>query len=289
MIALLLVLIALGVDALLVRRPQTAFEPWLRGAFGQLHARLWRGSAATHVALFAVLLALLLIGLYVLLGLAGRGWVWLADLAVLVYFFRPRALDREVDRYLEAGHAEDRRRCDERLRAGVCDGSAASEAGIVPVLATQALDRWFAPLFWFFLLGFAGLVFHRAISALARPPDGERGDLAALAMARHIGAVLDLIPAHLMVFALALAAHLDPVLEAWRSYRREVGHHVLRLGFVGAAFSRLCADVDAADDGFVDEAAMRAHPLLLARNLLGRVLLVWLALVALIELARLYR
>jgi AmpE protein len=102
--------------------------------------------------------------------------------------------------------------------------------------------------------------------------------------------VLDWPVAQLMTIALALAANFDAVFSAWRDWH--AGGVRLDTGFLAAA-ARASVDVEIADDDtdLPDGDAIAATPALLelrdAMSLVWRVLLLWLAVIAIVVIAHL--
>ena len=207
-------------------------------------------------------------------------------LAVLIYTWGPRDLDLDVDAVIEARDVTERRAAAAALfpEGGepVIEGPSLVEA-----VFRCALWRWFGVLFWFLLLGAAGAMLYRLVSLSAQgeaqrvlPP--AQGDAA-----RTFIALLNWPVAHLMTFGLALAANYDRVLGAWRDW---YGNGGLRLdtGFLGAA-ARVSVDCELAEeDAYAIDGPAQAPALLELRDamsLVWRVLLLWLAVLAIFVLA----
>ncbi len=217
-------------------------------------------------------------------GLHGR-WLGVPALAfgvlVLCWAWGPRDLDLDVEAALDAQEPEARRLAFARLDVPD-DGSAdAAPAVLVGTLARAGLRRWFGVLFWFLLLGPLGAVLYR-LSVLAT------AQAAVAASARAWLALLEWPVAQLMAFSMALAGNFDAVLRAWRESggsRRPVPD----TGFLEAAAR---AAVPAATAAAPPPVVPGIVPLLRdlpelrdAMSLLWRVLLIWLAVLALMVLA----
>lgn len=250
-----------------------------------------------------------------LLILAGLQWwlsLWLyglpgflLQLAVLFLCWGPRDLDLDVEALASAPDADSRRQALVELSEG-CVDCAASGTPLVHTVFRQGLSRWFGVLFWFLLLGAFGALMYRLTQLAARErdaaPEGQREPL------RQFALLLDWAPAQLMCLALALAAHFDAVLAAWRDWHagRGQGWFVLDLGFLDAAARASVREElieDALDEGLpppseielagneaslasagqIPEGALRE--LRDAMSLVWRVLLVWLSVLALFVLA----
>lgn len=207
-------------------------------------------------------------------------------LAVLIYTWGPRDLDLDVDAVIEARENDARRQAASALfpEGGdpVLEGPALVEA-----VFRCALWRWFGVLFWFLLLGAAGALAYRLASLSAQGEAQRTLPPAQSAAARWFIAALDWPVAHLMTFGLALAANFDRVLSAWRDWHAHGGLR-LDLGFLGAA-ARASVDCELAEeDAYAIDGPAQAPALLELRDamsLVWRVLLLWLAVIALFVIA----
>ncbi len=238
------------------------------------------------------------------------GWLYglpafLLQLVVLFLCWGPRDLDLDVEALASAPDADARRQALVELSEG-CVDCATSGTPLVHTVFRQGLARWFGVLFWFLLLGAFGALLYRLAQLAARErdaaPEGQREPL------RQFALLLDWAPAQLMCLALALAAHFDAVLAAWRDWHagRGEGWLVLDLGFLDAAARASVREElieDALDAGLpppleaeltgadaatasaaeIPEGALRE--LRDAMSLVWRVLLVWLSVLALFVLA----
>lgn len=264
----------------------TAWARWLDAQLGG--GDFWRGRWGLLLTLGLVLL---LVGL-LQAGLGGRmyglpGFVF--AVAVLFYSWGPRDLDLDVEAVIDAPDADGKRAAAAHLYPA---GTAPALEGpaLVEAVFAGALRRWFGVLFWFLLLGPFGALGYR-LAALAAEgethaalPEGQG------AGARWLLAVMDWPVAQLMTLALALVANFDTVFTAWREWH--AGGVRLGIGYLGAA-ARASVDCELAEeDAYVVDAggeAQPAPPALLelrdAMSLVWRVLLLWLAVLALFVLA----
>jgi AmpE protein len=252
---------------------------WLTRNTGQGAA--WQGRYGIALAIAPVLLIVgilqwLLDGpVYGLVGL-------LFDIAVLVYAWGPRDLDVDVEAVIDAHDPPTRRTAIARLgltgEAAALDGPALVEA-----VFRNALERWFGVLFWFLLLGPVGAMLYRLTVLAAQdawadlPPANRDG-------ARRLKAALEWPVAQLMTLAMALVGNFDTVFSTWR----EAGgtRFGLDTGFLGSAARasvrcELAEEAEEyAEEGMVQ--AMRELPELRdAMSLVWRILLLWLAVLAL--------
>jgi AmpE protein len=221
-----------------------------------------------------------------------RSWLYtLAALAfavlILFYALGPRELERDFEAILKEDDPAARAAAAANLRS-VPDGAPRefTAAELVEAAVTASLRRRFGVLFWFFLLGPAGALGYR-LAWVTADSDGERIDPRTRHAARRFALVLDWIPAHLMVLAMALVSDFDAVIGTWRAWHSQPGRSGWELDpdFLAAvARSGVDADIRAGDGpnlSTLDPISELAD----ARRLMQRVLIVWLAVVALIVLA----
>lgn len=243
--------------------------------------------------LLVVGLPVLLVGL---LQLALRQSLWgipgfVFATLLLFYCWGPRDLDLDVDAIVDAPDAERKRDAAASLLAAdaVTDGRSLDGYALIDGVFTGAMRRWFGPLLWFLLLGPAGALLYRIGALLGSDPAHADAPTAQREAARWLLAVLEWPVAQLMTLALALAANFDAVFGAWRDWH--AGGVRLDTGFLGAA-ARASVDIEIADDDtdVSDGNAMAATPALLelrdAMSLIWRMLLLWLAVLALFVIAR---
>ena len=217
-----------------------------------------------------------------------QGWLLVvAALAfavlILFYTFGPRELESDFEAVLHNDDPATRLVIAQNLRS-VPDGAprAFTAPELVEAAVMASLRRRFGVLFWFFLLGPAGALGYRLTWVTT-----ETSDPRTRHAARRFAYALDWVPAHLMVLAMALVSNFDAVAGTWRAWHGQPGHSMENLdpGFLAAvARSGVDADIEAGDGPSTD-----THDPLIeladARRLMLRVLIVWLAVVALIVLA----
>lgn len=247
----------------------------------------WRGRYGIVVALLPPLLAVLLFQLALdepLLGLAGLVFA----VAVLFYTWGPRDLDVDVDALLSAGDAAARQAAAQQLGAASTDAPA-----LVAAVFRGARRRWFGVLFWFLLLGPFGAVLYRLSALSADGPASELLPSATASGARWLQAMLDWPVDQLMTLAMALVGNFDTVVGAWKD---NGGASLdLEAGFlVAAARASVRAEVAEEARDYVEEGVagtamavqMGEMPEVRdAMSLAWRILLSWLAVLALFVLA----
>lgn len=257
---------------------QAATQRWM----GPAHERSSSYRLAALVLLLVVACALLQMALArVLFGLPG----FVFAVLVLYYCWGPRDLDADVDGVLKAPDGERRLAAAQALRPDPALQTLPLEsAALVEATFASALSRWFGVLFWFVVLGPAGALGYRLVQLLARhaalrPLMGDAQNEVLERTAR----LLDWAPAHLVALTLALVSDFDAVIGTWRDYHAAPGRGVftLDLGFLAVlARAGVNADVEAGD-GYAQDVADPLAELADARRVLRRVLVAWLAVLAL--------
>ncbi|MBN8224549.1 MAG: regulatory signaling modulator protein AmpE [Xanthomonadales bacterium] len=263
------------------------FAHWLEwlGAHASEGA-FWRRRHGIWLALLPPVLALALIQFALGGRLFGLGSLVLGVL-VLVWTWGPRDLDTDVEAVLDAQDPQARRDCLARLAPE--PGVALAQGSELPgATMRSALRRWFAPLLWFLLLGPAGALLYRLVEratladAGLLPAENAEG-------ARTLLRWLEWPVAQLMALALALAGNFDRVFRAWRGAGGDRWQ-------ADSAFLEACARAavrgelaEEADDYLREGQPLPETGDLVelrdAMSLVWRMLLLWLALLALLIIA----
>ncbi|WP_240095870.1 hypothetical protein [Thermomonas flagellata] len=218
--------------------------------------------------------------------LPGAAAAALLGALVLAWSWDPRGLDRDVAAVTAATDAAGRHAAAARLWP---PGAAARQepSALVEALFASARRRWFGPLLWFLLLGPAGALLYRLLALAAAEESPMQAD------ARRGLALLDWPVSQAMAVALAVAGDTAAALGAWREpgafgLRTRVLEHAARAGVRG----QIAAEVaDYAESGLTPATALAevfgpCPSLSEGRRLLWRMLLLWLAVPALVVLAR---
>lgn len=267
---------------------------WYRGWLQWLNAQFpegsfWRGRYGIALAL---LLPLLVVGLLQLAldeplwGLVGL----LFDIAVLFVCWGPRDLDVDVAEVLDAPDPASRRAAAARLYP---PGDAVGMEGgsLVEAVFRSGVRRWFGVLFWFWVLGPFGALLYR-LAVLAAESGAELLPHATRDGARTLQALLEWPVVQLVALSLALVGNFDSVMAAWRdksalgldgrlldaaaraSVRSEIAEEVADYAETGVSAATAIAEV------FGELPELRD-----AMSLVWRVLVLWLAVIALFVLA----
>ncbi len=273
---------------------------WLDARFPE-GENLWRGRYGVLFAVLPPLLPVMLFQIALYTPLAGVVGL-LFGMAALFYVWGPRDLDQDVSILVDSEEVESRRASASRL--GLNDDVAMADGGaMVEAVFGSALRRWFGVLFWFLLLGASGAVLYRLVQ-LAAEGDAVEGDAVEGGVAerlpastrdgaRALLALLDWPVAQLMTLSLALVGNFDTVIGAWKDAdgaRFQRGHAFL------AAVARASVRCEVAEEAhdLIEEgnapgnawAQLGELPELRdAMSLVWRILLLWLAIVALFVVA----
>lgn len=281
---LLAILVVLGLSTAAPDLARLRDYSWLNGWVARLDRvnrpnGYWRAAGGllftigVPVGAVALLQWLLAPGLNGVLGFA-------LGIGVLFYCFGPRDLDQDIADYVEGADPEARAAAAEALHLDAGPGF----GPVVDAVFEAALKRWFGVMFWFLAFGAAGAALYRLTQLVADHPALHRqlpeGQVRA---ARRLWAALSFLPAHLMSLALALASDFDSVVKAWRNHHDAHGEGWLHLdlGFLTAAARAL---VDADDLDPVDAGSGAAVAARQAQQLVWRVLIAWLAALAVVVL-----
>jgi AmpE protein len=267
------------------------FVSWLGMLKSVLNGQsLWQGRFAALLAVI-VPVALVMIIQYGLSGhLFGLPWFFFS-LMILIYTWGPRDLDLDVDKIIDSSDSESRRHHASRLFSEN-EEPAFEGPALVEAVFKCALWRWFGVLFWFLVFdvfgyGAAGALLYR-LTSLSAQGQSEKISTPAQRDAAHLfAACLNWPVAHLMTLGMALAANFDAVLSAWRDWWATGGMR-LDIGFLGAA-ARASVDCELAEEDALATDGPAQAPALLelrdAMSLVWRILLLWLAILALFVLA----
>ena len=221
-------------------------------------------------------------------------------LAVLFYCWGPRDLDVDVEAVLEASDNESHQTA-LRTLAGEATPLPDDASGTVALVFRAAKRRWFGVLFWFLLLGPFGALLYRLAQRGTEAAAREHLPPAHATAYARLLAILEWPVAQAMTLALALAGTFDAVYGAWRDWHNARREHELDFdaSFLDAAAQASVRrehaqreaeiDVDATEPGIeapIDDAAPLSRAALgEAMGLAWRILIVWLAALALFVLA----
>ena len=279
------------------------YAAWIRWLHDKLEGKaVWRSRPGLALAVLPPLVPVI----------AVQAWLYTPFLnpvalvfgvAMLFYCWGPRDLDLDVEAVMQAPDSNARRLAAARLWTD--DAQPWPHGGRVPPQAQtaslephaligavfrNALRRWFGPLFWFLLLGPVGALGYRL---LALSIDGEAAhELPPRAPTRaaRVLAMLDWPVAQLMTLAMALVGDFDGVRNAWRENggaRFDPDADFLCAAGRASVRSELADDAqDYVAEGIATQAALAARmgdlpELRDAMSLAWRILVVWLALIAL--------
>lgn len=298
-VTLIAVVIALVIGHTMPALASLRRYDWLVGWLDWLDAQAgdnvaWRSGWGLLLALAVPLLPVLLLQLALrndMYGLPG----FLFAVLMLFYAWGPRDLDHDVDAVAAATDAAARRDTAMRLYPEREDVSL-DGGELVGAVFRCALWRWFGVLFWFLLLGPFGALLYRLVALCAQGEARKRLPEGSAQAASAVLAVLDWPVAQLMTLAMALVGDFDSVLGAWKDNGGASftsGNGFLTAAARASVRSELAEEaMDEAGNGF-DPGAGTLSPagapglpeLRDAMSLVWRILLSWLAVLALFVIA----
>lgn len=245
----------------------------------------WRGLL---VLLVPVVLAMLL--LQHIVDDRGFGLLeLLLGIVVLTYCLGPESFDELINQYLRACEEKDVRQAQliakKILLEPISNNIHHLSSQVTRAVLYEAEKRLFAVLFWFLLLGPAGALLYRMVVFLAEEGQANQTVSPDPAMALHN--VMDWAPARLLALTFFLAGSYDDAARGWRkSFTAPTDMHLRNRMFViltGSAAMR-----HEVDDAFSHPQSQEEYDLQwlrMARVLIIRSLIIWVAVIALLTLA----
>lgn len=246
----------------------------------------WRGVYGVALVLAPPLLPVLALQ-WLFAGVGYGALSLLFGVLVLVWTWGPRDLDRDVEAVIDADDMSSRRLAIAQLQAA--GGSLHEDApSLVAAVVVNALRRWFAVMFWFLLLGPFGAVLYRLSALLVEGALSERLPSRNLEGAQRLLAVLEWPVAQLITLSMALVGNFDTVYRAWREAHGN--RWSLEPAFLGAvARASVSAELREEAHDYTDAGLVpvwrRLPEVRDAMSLVWRVLLLWMALLALLVIA----
>lgn len=261
------------------------FRRWL-GWLDARGGRAWQGAAGVALAIVPPLLLMALVA-WLLRGVLFGLPALLLGVAVLAWCWGPRDLDRDIEAIIDADDAPTRQAAVRNLQSA--GGSLREDVpSLVEATVLNALRRWFAVLFWFLLLGPAGALAYRLLALLAVGPMRSLADVETVVGARQVLSWLEWPVAQLMSLSMALVGNFDTAFKAWREAHGS--SWAASTDFLGAvARASVSAELredahDYSDAGMVP-VWRRLPELRDAMSLVWRMLLLWMAALALLVIA----
>jgi len=268
------------------------YDTWLRWLNAQFpEDSFWRGRFGITLALVVPLLAVGLLQFALdqpLWGFVGL----LFDIVVLFYCWGPRDLDLDVAAIMDAPDAGTRREAAARLWPP--NGTVRLDGGsLIEAVFRNGLRRWFGVLFWFLVLGpFGALLYRLSVLSAERDEDLLPSDTSA--GARSWLAILEWPVSQLMTLSLALVGNFDAVVGAWRDMGKPsllLNNALLEAAARASVRSEIADEVgDYSETGVSTATALvevfgELPELRDAMSLVWRILVLWLAIIALFVIA----
>lgn len=208
--------------------------------------------------------------------------------AVLLLAWGARDLDRDVEDFILACDESDAEKAADPLISSYRKPHPrSSREAVVKGVFYQGLVRWFGVMFWFLVAGPAGaLAFRLPHAALVE--DGARKLLNArqIGMTKRIAAAVDFFPAVLTTLALALVGNFDAVVSAWRSHLKNPAHSGLSMDyeFLPEVGFRTVCEGDPTENAYDRAHESACSDVRVAMNLVWRIFIAWLSVVAILTL-----
>ena len=268
------------------------YDNWLRWLNAQFpEDSFWRGRFGITLALVVPLLAVGLMQLALdqpLWGFVGL----LFDIVILFYCWGPRDLDLDVAAIMDAPDAANRREAAAYLWPR--NGTVRLDGGsLIEAVFRNALRRWFGVLFWFWVLGpFGALLYRLSVLSAERDEDLLPSDTSA--GARAWLTILEWPVSQLMTMSLALVGNFDAVVGAWRDMGKPsllLNNALLETAARASVRSEIADEVgDYTETGVPTATALvevfgELPELRDAISLVWRMLILWLAIIALFVIA----
>ncbi|GJM08012.1 MAG: membrane protein [Lysobacteraceae bacterium] len=286
-VSLLIIILAVFASHRAAELPRMRQPGWLRTLTGWLYVQRQRWPLAAGIGALLVLYALPLGAVFLLLNFLSTFWYgwaeFLVSVAILIYCWGPRDLDRDVAHCLKVNEGDLAEGARLRLIAG---HPGAGEQPTSLVVLGAALERWFGPILWFLALGPMGALLYRMTQQLANREElGARLSTDQAETVQYLLFLLNFPVAWAMTLSLAVIGHFDSVLGAGRRHVAEHGTGWLscRLDvlYVTARPSLLASLETAGKDSDLESADAVSMALAMA----WRILFLWLTLLAVFVLA----
>lgn len=271
--------------------PSTALhrDGWLRGWYLRAGSALGALPPAMRLLLIALLPALAVWLLTLLVEPALGGVLLFAlELLVLTYALGRGDFNAQLDAYLERWQRGDFEAAwREALRVGQLDESDAAPVDdgaelhrqIRAAVVYSGFERWFAVVFWFFVLGPAAALFYRLLQLLRRDVEiaaDERQRIASWLL------WIEWLPARLLGLAFAVTGNFAACFRRWRERLFDAEPTpALLSGYAERALDATATEHADEAQAFVVAATIELNEL---RDLLRRSAVCWLVALALLQL-----
>ena len=188
-------------------------------------------------------------------------------------------LDEDVNRAL---HAKPDKRLDvARQHFGLNQHCTFTDSLWPQLVTKEALQRWFTPILWFVILGPVAALVYRLLQHSAVNMDTD-------APANRIRILMEWLPAQLMALSLAIVDNFSPVIRHWKGQRCPQTGRIndIECEFLYQAINTAVEDTlkQARDDRETIENDETLARLSMSRQLIWRILFVWMTVLALLIL-----
>jgi AmpE protein len=262
-------------------------DHWLLPWHLRAHESLALLPLPARLALLCVLPCVAVAALTLLLGSWLGGLPLFAfGLLILLYCLGRGDIHAELDSYLERWLRGDLEAAyHEAAQVAGIDAAAPIEDGVSlhaqmrRAMLYTALERWFAVVFWFYVLGPAGALFYRIVQFYAQ---GGRGSVEEQRLLHLWLEWLDWLPARLLGLAFAITGNFVSCFRVWReNLAAFIPVRDLLVIYEEHALDAVAARPDSPQ--FIERAAGELREL---TELLNRSAVSWLVLFALLQMVR---
>jgi len=219
--------------ALIIDRFAPKLEVWRRYDWLEAYQRFLQSALSIFQTSdsprwLIILFSPILFGVFIIQWFT-HSWFGLSDLlfssAALWVSLGPRALDRELDEFIkadQAGQSINRYELTrDLLEQEPPSGESSKYAAVSQALLWQANNRFFAPVFWFILLGPFGAIFYRLTAELVRASNLQYGwGRANSKTSKRLLDILDWLPVRLTAILYALSGSTEDAIHRWQQMRQ---------------------------------------------------------------------
>ncbi len=273
--ALITIILALLLDRLLRDWHELRDLSWFEAYASRLNGMLpFSNGVLIYIGVMLVPITAFIMLQYLLYGNLFNLPYFLFSIVVLLYCLGPNCLASEVEAYIDARALGDE---DEALHlAGVITGEPASTSpdqqgsDVVRAILHVANQRIFSVLFWFMLIGPLGAVMFRLSAVIGKMQHGKLSEFSEI-----VQAVMAWLPSRMLASAYAMVGNFDGAIHAYKNRPYEPDISISNYDTLVNIGLGALRDARAEDE---------IAGIQIARNLVVRAILMWIAVLAILTL-----